>query len=80
MTREPRPFAVLGYESTHDALDAEKLLLDLGIEVVPIPAPKRIAAHCGIALRTELEDENRAVGYLETAGIEVVARGQIEDV
>jgi len=80
MTREPRLFGVLGFTSTHDALDAETLLIDLGIEVVPIPAPKAIAAHCGIALRIEPQDEERAVGYLDAAGIEVVARGRIEDV
>lgn len=80
MTREPRVFAVLGFESTHDALDAEKLIGDLGIEVVPIPAPKSIGAHCGIALRIEVADEDRALGYLDAAGIEATARARIEDV
>jgi hypothetical protein len=80
VTREPRIFAVLGFESTHDALDAETLVGDLGIEVVPIPAPKSIGAHCGIALRIEIADEDRALGYLDTAGIEVTARARIEDV
>jgi len=80
VTREPRLFAVLGFESTHDALDAETLLSDLGIDVVPIPAPKTIGSHCGIALRIELADEERSVAYLDTAGITVAARVQIEDV
>jgi hypothetical protein len=80
VTRDPRSFAVLGFESTHDALDAENLLGDLGIEVVPIPAPKSIGARCGIALRMEVADEDRAQGYLKAAGIAVVARVLIEDV
>ena len=80
MTREPRIFAVLGFESTHDALDAETLLGDLGIDVVPIPAPKTIGSSCGIALRIELADEERAAAYLEAAGIAVAARARIEDV
>jgi hypothetical protein len=80
VTREPRPFAVLGFESTHDALDAETLLGDLGIDVVPIPAPKTIGARCGIALRMEVADEDRAKDYLNAAGIAVVARVLIEDV
>ncbi len=80
MTRTPRVFAVLGFASTHDALDAETLLGDLGIGVVPIPAPKTIGARCGIALRIELADEYRAAGYLEAASIEVVARVHTEDV
>jgi hypothetical protein len=73
-------FAVLGFESTHDALDAETLLGDLGIDVVPIPAPKTIGAHCGIALRLEIDDEERSVAYLNAAGIGVAARIRIEDV
>ena len=80
MTREPHVFAVLGFETTHDALDAETLLGDLGIDVVPIPAPKTIGALCGIALRIEVDDEDRAVACLDAAGITVAARVRIEDV
>jgi hypothetical protein len=70
----------LGFTSTHDALDAEALLGDLGIEVVPIPAPQAISAGCGIALRLEPADEDRALVYLENAGIAVRASTKIEDV
>ena len=80
MSSDPRIFAALGFASTHDALDAEQLLADLGISVVPIPAPKTIGALCGIALRVEFADEERATSYLRTAGIEVTARTEIEDV
>ena len=57
MSRMPRLFKVLGFASTHDALDAEALLLDLGIDAVPIPAPKALGTLCGIALRIEPADE-----------------------
>lgn len=80
MSREPRIFAVLGFPSTHDALDGEALLGDLGIDVVPIPAPSTLSAKCGIALRLELADEERAVAYLDSAGVTVAQRGRIEDV
>lgn len=80
MSREPREFAALGFSSTHDALDAEQLLGDLGITVVPMPAPKSLGALCGIALRLELADEERAISYLEAADITVSARTRIEDV
>jgi hypothetical protein len=80
MTREPKPFVVLGFPSTHDALDAESLLGDLGIEVVPMPTPKSIGALCGIALRLAPDDESRAVAYLENAGITVSGRSEIRDV
>ena len=71
MSGTPRSFAVLGFASTHDALDAETLLLDLGIDVVPIPAPKTFDAQCGIALRLDLADTSRALVCLDNAGIDV---------
>jgi hypothetical protein len=80
MARTPRPFAVLGFGSTHAALDAEALLMDLGIDVVPIPAPKELGALCGIALRLELADEERAMRYLESAGMEPKSRLELEDI
>lgn len=73
-------FAVLGFESTHAALDAEALLLDLGIDAVPIPAPASVTANCGIALRIEVADEQRALRSLERAEIIVAAQARIEDV
>jgi len=80
MVRQPQPFVVLGFPSTHDALDAESLLGDLGIEVVPIPTPKSIGALCGIALRLAPADEERAAAYLQSAGITVSTRATILDV
>lgn len=80
MSREPRTFAVFGFASTHDALDAEALLGDMGVDVVPMPAPASIGAKCGIALRLEPVDESRAAEYLLAAGIQVSTRAQIEDV
>lgn len=80
MTRQVRRFAVFTFVSTHDALDAERLLLDLGIDVVPIPSPASAAAICGIALRAETHEAQRAAGYLEAAGIEVAEQLEIEDI
>lgn len=75
-----RTFEVLGFASTHEALDAEALLGDMGLDVVPMPAPTELTATCGIALRVESDEAERAVVYLDRAGIAVSARGQIEDV
>jgi len=77
---EPRTFVVLGFASTHDALDAEALLEDLGIDVVPIPAPAAVGALCGIALRVPPEQEERAREYLERGGISIAGSTTIEDV
>ena len=74
-----RLFIVYGFASTHDALDAEALLDDMGIDVVPIPAPASVSATCGIALRVEVADAERAERYLSNAEITVVVRAEITD-
>jgi hypothetical protein len=80
MSSEPRRFVVLGFASTHDVLEAEALLGDLGVETTPIPTPKLIRAGCGIVLRVLPEDESAARKYLDRAGISVAVSGEIEDV
>jgi len=79
MSRERRRFVVFGFGSTHDALDAEALLGDLGVTVTPIPTPKSVGSLCGIALRLEPADEERARRYLEGAGIAITSAGEIDD-
>lgn len=78
--RDPRPFVALGFSTTHDALDAEALLEDMGLDVVPIPAPPAVSANCGIALRVPPDQEEQALLYLSRVGIDVVSRADIEDV
>ena len=55
MSRERRTYVVFGFESTHDALSAEALLEDMGIEIVTIPTPASIGTQCGIALHPLLQ-------------------------
>jgi len=78
--RTPRPFVVFGFATTHDALDAEALLGDMGIDVVPIPAPQSVGALCGIALRLEPSEAERALEYLDRGGIKLTATAEIDDV
>ena len=78
--RAARAFAVLGFDSTHDALDAESLLVGEGLAVIPIPAPKAIGSLCGIALRLPLEQGDRAREVLASGGITVASSCVIEDV
>lgn len=76
---ERRPFVALGFATTHDALDAEALLEDMGIDVTPIPAPPEASATCGIALRLVPGDLDRALVYLDRVGIEVASQTAMED-
>lgn len=79
MSGSRRPFTVFGFASTHEALDAEALLDDMGIDVVPIPAPKSIGALCGIALRVPPDQAERARRYMDAVGIAPYAVIEIED-
>ncbi|NTW28439.1 MAG: DUF3343 domain-containing protein [Coriobacteriia bacterium] len=62
-------FAVFGFASTHDALSAEAILADMGVDAVPIAPPVATGAPCGIALQLDAAEARRARGYLEAAGI-----------
>lgn len=77
--RTKQTYVVFGFASTHDALDAERLLDDMGVDAVPIPAPKTIGATCGIALRVPVDEAERADTYLSRAEIHITARVDIED-
>jgi hypothetical protein len=79
VTRPLQRYTVFGFASTHDALGAEALLEDMGIEIVTIPAPAAIGTRCGIALRLPTDQTDRAERYLESAGIALAATVEIED-
>lgn len=79
MSRVLRRYVVLGFSTTHEALDAEALLKASGASVAPVPAPAALSAKCGIALRLSLEDEERAIEALDGARIVPSGRIEIED-
>lgn len=79
MTREKRPFVIFGFASTHEALDAEALLGDLGFDVVPVPSPAALSTRCGIALRVPAEEADRAIRYLDSGGLSPSGRADLED-
>ncbi len=79
MPIESRPFVVLGFRTTHEALAAESALMSSGVDVVPIPPPHSLGSLCGIAMRIPPEQEPKALLALTQAGIEPQMRAQIED-
>lgn len=74
-----RPYAVLGFESVHDALAAEDALRADGIPVVTIPSPRELGELCGVALRLDPMDETKAVEAIGRAGIAIMATAAIDD-
>lgn len=75
-----RAFVVYGFETTHTALDAEALLRDLGVRVLPVPTPKALGARCGIALRVPKDEAERAEEIMLRAGRGWSARTALDDV
>jgi hypothetical protein len=78
--RTPRPFAVFGFETTHDALVAEEILRARGLDAVPIPTPRVLGVLCGIALRVPHLQAEEARLALGAAGLAGVSETAIEDV
>lgn len=81
MVRQPQTYSVFAFATTHDALDAEQLLKDLGVAVIPIPVPKVLGGQlCGIALRIDLAEAERARSLLDRAAMSPSATSEMQDV
>jgi len=76
---QSREFIAFGFRTTHEALAAERALVEAGIGVVPIPSPKSFGGLCGIAMRIEPAEESAALAALDHAGIAPKVRETIED-
>lgn len=79
MTGRVERFAVFGFETTHDAMVAERALEEAGIAVTLIPTPKALGALCGLSARVPLAEEARAEEALRGAGVPVRARIELTD-
>lgn len=61
---------IFSFSTTHDAMRAEKLLLEQTIAVRVMPLPQAIRSGCGIALRAEPSDQEMIEIALTSQGIE----------
>jgi hypothetical protein len=77
--RQHRMFAVYTFDSTHDSLTAEQVLVDAGIAVRAIPKPRTLGGGCGIALRLEPLDALIAEELLHDRHVDWTAKGEIDD-
>ena len=57
------------FNSVHRVMEAERLLKDKKLKILVIPAPRELAADCGLALRYSEELKTEVEGTLAQAGL-----------
>jgi len=57
------------FNSIHRVMEAEKLLKGKGLAILLIPAPRAVAADCGLAIRYAEEVRGDVEGTLAQAGL-----------
>lgn len=60
---------IVTFDTTHHALWAEEVVLDLGVPLEVVPAPPAAHARCDLALEILSADAQAVTVALETAGI-----------
>lgn len=66
-------YAIVLFESTQNAIKAERALIKRGFQVKLIPTPRRFSANCGTALRCPWCDADAIRDALQSAGVEYSA-------
>jgi hypothetical protein len=64
-------YGVVLFHNTSSVMRAEKILKKSGIEIKLIPTPREFSSDCGLAIRFELPDQERARRLLEQAQVEI---------
>lgn len=67
--RQKKPFLVVTFAATADAMAMERYCLDRGLPGRLIPIPREIHAGCGLAWKTQPEEREAFTKSLEDAGI-----------
>ena len=67
--RRKRPFAVIAFASTEQALAAEAMFTKTGLPGRMIPIPSQVSAGCGLAWKVETSEEQALLDVLRETGI-----------
>lgn len=63
-------YTVVLFYSTSGAIRAEKLSKEAGLRVKLIPVPRHLSSDCGVCLRCESADIDKARSILDAARVE----------
>ncbi len=64
-------YGVILFFTTSSAMKAEKVLIGQGLKIKLIPVPREFSSDCGIALRFNGDDREKATSLLVSAGVEI---------
>jgi hypothetical protein len=70
-------YTIVLFESTQNAIRAERALLRAGFEVKLIPAPRQFSSNCGTAIRCAWCDGDAIRSALEDASVRFSALEQL---
>jgi hypothetical protein len=62
---------LITFFASHHAIRGEKMLRKEGLETELIPGPKELSPNCGVALRFEYSEKDRALAILADRKVEV---------
>lgn len=68
------------FNSIHRVMKAEKILKELGLPILLIPAPRELVSDCGLAIRYRAGDKEAVETALESGGVqpELIYRKQAD--
>ena len=62
---------VITFNSIHRVMKAEKILKREGVSITLVPTPRRISSDCGMVVRVDCGELDRAQKILKTSGLDV---------
>ncbi len=76
MEQEAR--CVITFLTVHQALKAEKVLLENGFAITMVPVPREISSDCGVALKFKCGEEEKVKEVLKSSMVKIEAFHHLE--
>ena len=65
------PMVVILFHTSNHSFRAERLLKEQGVACRQVPVPRHLSSECGVCLRLEAAEQERAVEILSAARVEI---------
>jgi len=69
---------IISFFTVHQALRAEKVLMESGFKISMIPVPRQISSDCGVALKFECEEEEKVKKVLDNNMVKIESIHHLE--